>query len=56
MYILCRRGNDSQKAVRLLQNEHSINEMLIDQSINIKDVKGGLHSWTHTVDNAFPIY
>ncbi|XP_075238477.1 adenylyltransferase and sulfurtransferase MOCS3-like [Lycorma delicatula] len=50
VYVLCRRGNDSQKAVRLL------NSKLQDLSLNIKDVKGGLHSWTHTVDDTFPIY
>ncbi|CRL07505.1 CLUMA_CG020471, isoform A [Clunio marinus] len=47
VFVVCRRGNDSQLAVRHL------NEKL---GIRSKDLIGGLHSWTHTIDKDFPIY
>ncbi|XP_037945991.1 adenylyltransferase and sulfurtransferase MOCS3 [Teleopsis dalmanni] len=48
IYMLCRRGNDSQIAVEHMKNklpEH-----------NIKDIIGGLHAWHLKVDPNFPIY
>ncbi|XP_063991010.1 adenylyltransferase and sulfurtransferase MOCS3 [Diachasmimorpha longicaudata] len=48
--IICRRGNDSQRAVELLKAS------LNDTSKKIKDVIGGIHAWTHEVDATFPIY
>ncbi|KAH0540430.1 adenylyltransferase and sulfurtransferase MOCS3 [Cotesia glomerata] len=50
VYILCRRGNDSQRAVKLLK------ESLGDQTDRIKDIIGGIHAWTHKIDSKFPIY
>ncbi|XP_022189805.2 adenylyltransferase and sulfurtransferase MOCS3 [Nilaparvata lugens] len=50
VFIVCRRGNDSQKAVRLLQT------ICGDLRVEFKDIKGGLHDWTRTVDSNFPIY
>lgn len=50
VYILCRRGNDSQRAVKLLK------ESLDDKTNRIKDIIGGIHSWTHKIDSTFPIY
>lgn len=48
IYVVCRRGNDSQLAVRHLQG-------LLRGSV-IKDVVGGLHAWTKEIDSEFPIY
>ena len=50
MYVVCRRGNDSQKAVVLLK------EKLASLPVTIKDVKGGLTAWTKQVDPDFPTY
>ncbi|CAA0820672.1 Adenylyltransferase and sulfurtransferase MOCS3 [Striga hermonthica] len=47
LYVICRRGNDSQKAVRLLR------EMGFALA---KDIVGGLESWAHDVDPQFPTY
>ncbi|KAF9429450.1 hypothetical protein BGZ76_001280 [Entomortierella beljakovae] len=49
IYIVCRRGNDSQPAVRLLQ-EHNIT------AGEIKDIAGGLEKWTDKIDPDFPKY
>jgi len=48
VYVVCRRGNDSQSAVLLLR------EIMPD--LDIKDVAGGLHGWGRHVDNTFPVY
>nr|XP_018916979.1 PREDICTED: adenylyltransferase and sulfurtransferase MOCS3 isoform X1 [Bemisia tabaci]XP_018916980.1 PREDICTED: adenylyltransferase and sulfurtransferase MOCS3 isoform X1 [Bemisia tabaci] len=48
VYVICRRGNDSQRAVQILKNLYS--------HLEIKDVIGGLHSWAKRVDNDFPVY
>ncbi|KAI8078940.1 uncharacterized protein B0P05DRAFT_541767 [Gilbertella persicaria] len=47
VYVVCRLGNDSQIAVRMMQKEG------IQQP---RDVIGGLLSWSKTVDDSFPIY
>ncbi|GFO35333.1 adenylyltransferase and sulfurtransferase mocs3 [Plakobranchus ocellatus] len=59
---VCRRGNDSQFAVRMLQKE--IQARLTrgeadhggDQGIKIVDIRGGLHAWARHVDDQFPVY
>jgi len=48
VYIICRRGNDSQVAVKILRHTFP--------SLEIKDVKGGLHQWASQIDPDFPIY
>lgn len=49
---ICRRGNDSQRAVDELKKYTYITE-----KVNcIKDVIGGLYEWSIQVDNDFPIY
>lgn len=45
--VVCRRGNDSQLAVRHLQSRISTHP---------KDLIGGLHAWTKQVDPNFPMY
>ena len=46
---VCRRGNDSQKAVEILCDK-------LDTSVVIKDIKNGLYSWTDHIDPEFPKY
>ncbi|KAG6550338.1 hypothetical protein Mapa_008301 [Marchantia paleacea] len=47
IYVVCRRGNDSQKAVQLLRSEGFSSAV---------DVVGGLDSWAKDVDEKFPFY
>ncbi|XP_054711528.1 adenylyltransferase and sulfurtransferase MOCS3-like [Uloborus diversus] len=47
-YVVCRRGNDSQKAVIMLQK--------IIKSCAWKDIVGGLHAWHKEIDPNFPLY
>ncbi|KAI8824822.1 adenylyltransferase [Fimicolochytrium jonesii] len=47
IYIICRRGNDSQLAVQKLKQEGFQ---------DVKDIVGGLTAWTREVDGAFPVY
>ncbi|XP_055595331.1 adenylyltransferase and sulfurtransferase MOCS3-like isoform X1 [Uranotaenia lowii] len=51
VFLLCRRGNDSQLAVRHLKP-------LFEQKglKPPKDIFGGLHAWTQIIDPDFPIY
>lgn len=46
-FVVCRRGNDSQLAVRHLADKLNIKS---------KDLIGGLHAWTKQIDSNFPIY
>lgn len=48
IYVVCRRGNDSQLAVKRLQ-------ALCEKSAP-RDVIGGLHAWTRCIDPMFPMY
>lgn len=47
LYVICRRGNDSQRAVEYL---HKMGFP------SAKDIIGGLESWAHDVDPKFPTY
>ncbi|KAF8414141.1 hypothetical protein HHK36_002140 [Tetracentron sinense] len=47
LYVVCRRGNDSQRAVQYL---HKMG------LTSAQDVIGGLESWAHDVDPNFPTY
>ncbi len=46
--LICRRGNDSQLAVRMLQKEL--------KSLPICDLIGGLRAWAQEIDSEMPIY
>lgn len=46
VFVVCRRGNDSQQAVKILK-EHSI---------IAKDIIGGLEEWSKSIDSNFPTY
>lgn len=49
---ICRRGNDSQRAVDELKKYTQITD-----KVNwIKDVMGGLYEWSMQIDKNFPIY
>lgn len=47
LYVVCRRGNDSQRAVQYLCNRGFY---------AARDIIGGLESWTKDVDPNFPSY
>ncbi|XP_041469344.1 adenylyltransferase and sulfurtransferase MOCS3-like [Lytechinus variegatus] len=50
VYVVCRRGNDSQKVVLKLRKE------LDSLPVTVKDVCGGLTAWANQVDPDFPQY
>uniref|UniRef100_A0A8R1TUV7 Rhodanese domain-containing protein n=1 Tax=Onchocerca volvulus TaxID=6282 RepID=A0A8R1TUV7_ONCVO len=50
VYVICRRGEDSQIAVLYLRKEFA------DSLISFKDIDGGYEKWSHAVDKDFPIY
>ena len=50
VFVVCRRGNDSQKAVQKLK------AYFANSDIQVKDIIGGLHAWTNKIDPSFPIY
>lgn len=50
--MICKLGNDSQKAVQVL-DEMSGTEL---DCITVKDIRGGLMGWAQIVDPTFPQY
>jgi len=48
VYVVCRRGNDSQVATGLLR--------ALLPGVRVRDVIGGLHAWTKHIDPTFPLY
>uniref|UniRef100_A0A8D3CQM4 Adenylyltransferase and sulfurtransferase MOCS3 n=1 Tax=Scophthalmus maximus TaxID=52904 RepID=A0A8D3CQM4_SCOMX len=52
VYVICKLGNDSQKAVQVLE-QMSGSEV---DTITVKDVRGGLTAWAKRVDPTFPQY
>ncbi|XP_071428774.1 adenylyltransferase and sulfurtransferase MOCS3 [Pithys albifrons albifrons] len=52
VYVVCKLGNDSQKAVKVLQ-ELPAKEF---GSVLVKDIKGGLMAWATKIDPTFPQY
>lgn len=50
VFVICRRGNDSQiAAIKLMEG-------LINANVQVHDVIGGLHAWTNQIDEHFPKY
>ena len=49
--FVCRRGNDSQKAVSEMQKVLGENS-----EISLFDIKGGLYAWQRDIDSSFPLY
>jgi rhodanese-related sulfurtransferase len=61
VYVVCRRGNDSQMAAQLLQRyDKELSTEVTGQKghggVCIRDLMGGLVEWTNTVDPHFPKY
>ncbi|KAM7376521.1 hypothetical protein PAMP_006249 [Pampus punctatissimus] len=52
VYVICKLGNDSQKAVQVLE-KMSGSEV---DSIRVKDICGGLMAWAQKIDPTFPQY
>ncbi|NXS37981.1 MOCS3 sulfurtransferase, partial [Pomatostomus ruficeps] len=52
VYVVCKLGNDSQKAVKILQ------ELPAEEfgSVLAKDITGGLMAWATKIDSTFPQY
>lgn len=47
LHVICRRGNDSQRAVQYLQNVGFT---------HAKDIVGGIEGWARDLDPNFPTY
>ncbi|KAJ8754892.1 hypothetical protein K2173_015404 [Erythroxylum novogranatense] len=47
LYVVCRRGNDSQRAVQILHSKGFT---------SARDITGGLEAWARDVDPKFPTY
>ncbi|XP_069053064.1 adenylyltransferase and sulfurtransferase MOCS3 [Lepisosteus oculatus] len=52
VYVICKLGNDSQKAVQILQEMSGV-EL---EHIAVKDIRGGLMAWAQKIDLSFPQY
>ncbi|XP_031702814.1 adenylyltransferase and sulfurtransferase MOCS3 [Anarrhichthys ocellatus] len=52
VYVICKMGNDSQKAVQVVE-KMSGSEV---DSVSVKDICGGLMAWAKRVDPTFPQY
>ncbi len=52
--VVCRRGNDSQLAVRKLKDQSD--SLFGAVAVEIKDIVGGLTEWSNTIDQTFPKY
>lgn len=50
VFVMCRRGNASQKATRELKNR------LEEENVEIKDIIGGIEQWSTDVDPELPMY
>ncbi|XP_004322849.3 adenylyltransferase and sulfurtransferase MOCS3 [Tursiops truncatus] len=50
IYVICKLGNDSQKAVKILQSWTDLD------SLTVRDVVGGLMAWAAKIDGTFPRY
>ena len=58
IFVVCRRGNDSQVAVQLIRKRLSQQSPLaaVDPLISVKDLIGGLTYWSDHIDINFPKY
>ena len=52
VFVICKLGNDSQKAVQVLE-KMSGSEL---EEIVAKDISGGLTAWALKIDPTFPQY
>ena len=56
VFVMCRRGIDSVRAVKLIQEHLSQTELSPGSDSGIFNVAGGLWSWKRYVDPSFPQY
>lgn len=49
VYVICRRGNDSQLAVNLMKRTYFSNQSVL------KDIIGGISQWNQ-IEKGFPVY
>lgn len=52
VFVVCKLGNDSQKAVQVLE-KMSGKEI---EPVTLKDISGGLMAWANKIDPSFPQY
>uniref|UniRef100_A0A3Q0S6N8 Adenylyltransferase and sulfurtransferase MOCS3 n=1 Tax=Amphilophus citrinellus TaxID=61819 RepID=A0A3Q0S6N8_AMPCI len=52
VYVICKQGNDSQKAVQILERL-SGSEV---ERVTVKDISGGLMAWARRIEHTFPQY
>jgi len=52
VYVMCRKGNASQRAVRFLKDS----KVDTDTNIEVKDIIGGIEAWVAEVDPSIPLY
>uniref|UniRef100_A0A669BKR0 Adenylyltransferase and sulfurtransferase MOCS3 n=1 Tax=Oreochromis niloticus TaxID=8128 RepID=A0A669BKR0_ORENI len=52
VYVICKQGNDSQKAVQILEK---MSGSEVDR-VTVKDICGGLTAWARGIDRTFPQY
>ena len=52
IYVMCRKGNASQIAVKFLKDS----KVDVDSNIEIKDIIGGIEAWAAEVDPSVPLY
>uniref|UniRef100_A0A3P8QEF6 Rhodanese domain-containing protein n=1 Tax=Astatotilapia calliptera TaxID=8154 RepID=A0A3P8QEF6_ASTCA len=52
VYVICKQGNDSQKAVQILEK---MSGSEVDR-VTVKDICGGLTAWARGIDCTFPQY
>ncbi|XP_041928601.1 adenylyltransferase and sulfurtransferase MOCS3 [Alosa sapidissima] len=52
VYVVCKQGNDSQKAVQILEK---LSGQEVD-CVSVKDICGGLMAWAQKIEPSFPQY
>ncbi|XP_065170872.1 adenylyltransferase and sulfurtransferase MOCS3 isoform X2 [Atheta coriaria] len=50
VFVICRRGNDSQRAVLMF------NEKIKETKVKFLNIRGGLHAYAKLIDPEFPVY
>lgn len=51
VFVLCKLGNASQRAVDFLKKQ-----VPLDDQVEIKDISGGITAWANRIDNTLPTY
>jgi len=56
VFVVCKQGNDSQKAVSILKKKLRDPSAKNDILLSITDIVGGLAAWSAQIDKSFPTY